>query len=208
MAESCRRQRSKRTSRCLRSRPTRSMPKFRRPPAERCSTIKVKEGETVEVGSVLALVGAQGVRQRVLNTQPPKPAAELLCPSNSGSRQPDSRSLAAAGRAKPLLQANGGQNGNTTVDELRRTKSSPLVRNIAKEHGIDITRIPGSGMSGRVTKQDILSFIETRCRTSAAGPACQRALRLCRQRPPRLNAFKSPAAGDRLRRTTASKKCR
>src|SRR3954452_22970185 len=44
---------------------------------------------------------------------------------------------------------------------MRRTKSSPLVRNIAREHGIDITRIPGSGISGRVTKQDILSFIET-----------------------------------------------
>lgn len=48
-----------------------------------------------------------------------------------------------------------------TLEELRRTKSSPLVRNIAKEHGIDISRIEGSGVSGRVTKKDILSFIET-----------------------------------------------
>ena len=56
---------------------------------------------------------------------------------------------------------NGGKNGGSTLEELRRTKSSPLVRNIAREHGIDITRIPGSGISGRVTKDDILSFIET-----------------------------------------------
>jgi 2-oxoglutarate dehydrogenase E2 component (dihydrolipoamide succinyltransferase) len=56
---------------------------------------------------------------------------------------------------------NGGHTKDATVEELRRTKSSPLVRNIAREHGIDITRIPGSGISGRVTKQDILSFIET-----------------------------------------------
>jgi 2-oxoglutarate dehydrogenase E2 component (dihydrolipoamide succinyltransferase) len=48
-----------------------------------------------------------------------------------------------------------------TVEELRKTKSSPLVRNIAKEHGVDISRIHGSGMSGRVTKNDIMSFIES-----------------------------------------------
>ena len=47
------------------------------------------------------------------------------------------------------------------MEELRRTKSSPLVRNIAKEHGIDITRIPGTGISGRVTKNDIMSFIDS-----------------------------------------------
>jgi 2-oxoglutarate dehydrogenase E2 component (dihydrolipoamide succinyltransferase) len=54
-----------------------------------------------------------------------------------------------------------GSNGQMTADELRRTKSSPLVRNIAKEHGIDISRVGGSGMSGRVTKKDIMAFIES-----------------------------------------------
>ncbi|MCV4871564.1 E3 binding domain-containing protein, partial [Escherichia coli] len=43
----------------------------------------------------------------------------------------------------------------------RRKKSSPLVRKIAAEHGIDISRIPGSGISGRVTKKDILSYLES-----------------------------------------------
>jgi 2-oxoglutarate dehydrogenase E2 component (dihydrolipoamide succinyltransferase) len=52
-------------------------------------------------------------------------------------------------------------NGQVSVEDLRRTKSSPLVRNIAKEHGVDISRIEGSGMSGRVTKKDILNFIES-----------------------------------------------
>ena len=51
--------------------------------------------------------------------------------------------------------------GSTSIEDLRRTKSSPVVRNIAKQHGIDITRIPGTGISGRVTKQDIMSFIES-----------------------------------------------
>jgi 2-oxoglutarate dehydrogenase E2 component (dihydrolipoamide succinyltransferase) len=48
-----------------------------------------------------------------------------------------------------------------SAEELRKTKSSPLVRNIAKEHGIDISRLEGTGMSGRVTKNDIMSFIES-----------------------------------------------
>ncbi len=57
--------------------------------------------------------------------------------------------------------AAGGNGREQSVEELRRTKSSPLVRNIAKEHGIDISRLEGTGMSGRVTKNDILSFIES-----------------------------------------------
>lgn len=57
--------------------------------------------------------------------------------------------------------SNGKSNGNQSIEDLRKTKSSPLVRNIAKEHGVDISRLAGSGMSGRVTKKDILSFIES-----------------------------------------------
>jgi 2-oxoglutarate dehydrogenase E2 component (dihydrolipoamide succinyltransferase) len=57
--------------------------------------------------------------------------------------------------------ANGKSNGELSLEDLRKTKSSPLVRNIAREHGIDISRLAGSGMSGRVTKRDIMSFIES-----------------------------------------------
>src|SRR5262249_7036409 len=48
-----------------------------------------------------------------------------------------------------------------TIDELRRQRSSPLVRRIAAEHNIDIRQINGTGISGRVTKNDILGFIKT-----------------------------------------------
>jgi 2-oxoglutarate dehydrogenase E2 component (dihydrolipoamide succinyltransferase) len=43
---------------------------------------------------------------------------------------------------------------------LRRQRSSPLVRRIAREHNIDIAELEGSGVGGRVTKQDILDFID------------------------------------------------
>src|SRR6185295_2455025 len=57
-----------------------------------------------------------------------------------------------------------------TAEELRRTKSSPLVRKIAQEHGVDISKLEGTGLSGRVTKNDILSFIESGTGTAAAAP--------------------------------------
>src|SRR5690606_18329897 len=47
-------------------------------------------------------------------------------------------------------------------EDRRRTKSSPLVRNIAAEHGVDLTRVAGSGVSGRVTKRDILGYLDDR----------------------------------------------
>jgi 2-oxoglutarate dehydrogenase E2 component (dihydrolipoamide succinyltransferase) len=53
---------------------------------------------------------------------------------------------------------NGGQSP-PTKEQLRRTRSSPLVRNIAREHGVDVSRIEGSGLSGRVTKSDILAYV-------------------------------------------------
>ncbi|MFN0277126.1 MAG: 2-oxoglutarate dehydrogenase, E2 component, dihydrolipoamide succinyltransferase [Pyrinomonadaceae bacterium] len=117
--------------------------------------INVQEGETVEVGSVLALVGASGGAA----VQSPKPKVQSPVVETPKAVEPTKTQQPA--HAVSAAATNGGRNGNATVDDLRRQKSSPLVRNIAKEHGIDITRIPGSGISGRVTKNDIMSFIET-----------------------------------------------
>jgi len=58
-----------------------------------------------------------------------------------------------------------------TVDELRQTRSSPVVRKIAAEHNVDIREIPGTGIAGRVTKHDILGHIETRPAGAAEAPA-------------------------------------
>ncbi len=129
------------------------------PAAGKILAINVKEGETVEVGSVLALVGAEGsaeagVRPTAVGDQP---AAAVV----QTAEQPKTETPASQVQAFAAARSSNGGNGQVSVEDLRRTKSSPLVRNIAKEHGVDIARIPGSGMSGRVTKKDILSFIET-----------------------------------------------
>jgi pyruvate dehydrogenase E2 component (dihydrolipoamide acetyltransferase) len=118
--------------------------------------IKVNEGETVEVGSVVALVGSSVGSGQAVGSQ-----LSATAPTVAVTPQPEPPTPPVLAVAAGAGTTNGGQNGSATVDELRRTKSSPLVRNIAKEHGIDISRIPGSGMSGRVTKQDIMSFIDS-----------------------------------------------
>jgi pyruvate dehydrogenase E2 component (dihydrolipoamide acetyltransferase) len=58
-----------------------------------------------------------------------------------------------------------------TVDELRQSRSSPVVRKIAAEHHVDIRQIPGTGIAGRVTKQDILGHLEGRPAETVAAPA-------------------------------------
>ncbi|HSB54128.1 MAG TPA: dihydrolipoamide acetyltransferase family protein, partial [Gemmatimonadales bacterium] len=62
-----------------------------------------------------------------------------------------------------------GSNGPETAEERLRRRSTPLVRKMAAEHGIDITSVQGSGIAGRVTKNDLLGFIETGA--PAAAPA-------------------------------------
>lgn len=131
--------------------------------------IRANEGETVEVGSVVALVGAKGSSMSAAPSAPveaAKPVETVAAASAGASTQNVSETEGRSydyqrPEAVEDAKSNVGSNGDATVEDLRKTKSSPLVRNIAKEHGIDISRISGTGMSGRVTKNDILNFIET-----------------------------------------------
>jgi pyruvate dehydrogenase E2 component (dihydrolipoamide acetyltransferase) len=81
---------------------------------------------------------------------PPSPSAPSASPS-----LPVSAPSASSPSAVPAPSR-----ADMTVDELRQTRSSPVVRKIAAEHNLDIREIPGTGIAGRVTKQDILSHIE------------------------------------------------
>jgi pyruvate dehydrogenase E2 component (dihydrolipoamide acetyltransferase) len=130
------------------------------PAAGKLLAINVQEGETVEVGSVLAIVGAAGSVVESPKTQAQSPVTEAATPKS----EPEAAASAPSPTPAPVqvqAKAAAASTGGGTIEDLRRQKSSPLVRNIAKEHGIDLSRIPGSGISGRVTKGDILSFLET-----------------------------------------------
>jgi pyruvate dehydrogenase E2 component (dihydrolipoamide acetyltransferase) len=134
----------------------------------------------------------------------PEPAQPKSAPARASSAIAPQKE-AAAPRKDPAPQpapatGNGG-GAAATAEELRRTKSSPLVRKIAQEHGVDIARLEGTGMSGRVTKNDILSFIESGApaapaRTAQTSPALQEPA------PPSVK----PAEEDRVEQMTVMRK--
>jgi 2-oxoglutarate dehydrogenase E2 component (dihydrolipoamide succinyltransferase) len=87
----------------------------------------------------------------------------------TGVAAPDEEVRKAPAAPRPGVEASAGE--GASVEEQRRAKSSPLVRKIAKEHDVDLRRVPGSGIGGRVTKHDILGYIEGRSERDGAPPA-------------------------------------
>ena len=156
--------------------------------------IRVQEGETVEVGTVLAVIGPAGAAPAEPETpaEPPapppteeapqpEPVAEAptepqpapTAPIDTPSQAPqgaESEIPAVEGQAPaaeppapapaPTVQPQAGGNGKTFI--------SPVVARIAAEHGVDPGAVTGSGQGGRVTKKDMLAFIES---GAAAPPA-------------------------------------
>jgi 2-oxoglutarate dehydrogenase E2 component (dihydrolipoamide succinyltransferase) len=118
------------------------------PAAGVLAEIAVKEGETVPVNAVVATIAAQGE------------AAAAGAASATGARGA-ATSAAAAPVAAPAAPAAAAPVAPPALAAPDRQRSSPLVRRIAKDHGVDISQIAGSGVGGRVTKQDILGFIGT-----------------------------------------------
>ena len=127
--------------------------------------IKVKEGETVPVNSVVALIGAAG--ETVAASAPPAAVAAAPSAQADGATTPAPATHVATPPSPPVPAAPA----EPTLADLRRTRSSPLVRKIAKEHGIDFTQLPGTGISGRVTKKDILAFVASGAPAPAPTPA-------------------------------------
>src|SRR5687768_4916130 len=135
--------------------------------------IKVKEGETVPVNSVVALIGAAGEKAAQSSGEPrgsspgDKPAEPNVASQADGSAAPAAATPAPAAAAQGSSEPRGFSPGDASpepandLESRLRTKSSPVVRNIAKEHGIDIRQLNGTGISGRVTKKDILAFVES-----------------------------------------------
>jgi 2-oxoglutarate dehydrogenase E2 component (dihydrolipoamide succinyltransferase) len=108
-------------------------------------SVLAQEGDTVAVNTAIATIGAAGAAAPAPPPTPAAPAAPAA-PAPPPVVPPAAPAVAAA--------AVGG-----SIEDLRRVKSSPVVRKIASEHNVNIAHIAGSGISGRVTKKDILNFI-------------------------------------------------
>jgi 2-oxoglutarate dehydrogenase E2 component (dihydrolipoamide succinyltransferase) len=91
--------------------------------------------------------------------------------------------------------------GGDGAEEALRQRSSPLVRKIAKEHNVDISQVPGSGIAGRVTKDDILAFVGGR-----EGPAGREALEAREAPEGKATPKFAPGAGDVVEKMSVMRK--
>ena len=119
--------------------------------------IRAKEGETVPVNSVVAVIGEAGAAVAapappVAPVAPIAPAAVVPAPP-----APVAASAPVPARAAAVPQAPAG---SESAAEGQKQKSSPLVRRIAKDHSVDLSRVAGTGLGGRVTKDDILGYLD------------------------------------------------
>ena len=108
--------------------------------------IKVTEGTTVQVNTVVGTIASDGEGAAV-------------------KAAPEKKAVPAPPSAKPQVPAPpapkpGSLPPTPRHEEEDHARSSPLVRKIAREHGVNLSQVEGTGLGGRITKQDILAFIE------------------------------------------------
>ena len=144
--------------------------------------ILAREGETVPVNSVVAVISPAGTKPDAARTPavaahaapPPQPRAQGDgAPTTAAPSVAPSASTAAYGGSSAPAAPSAPDTAATAepgADRLRQ-RSSPLVRKIAQEHQVDISQLQGTGIAGRVTKQDILSYIASPSRAGSAGAA-------------------------------------
>ncbi len=190
--------------------------------------IKVPEGATVQVNTVVATIAAEGEAtaakpQAAAPAKPQAPAAKPQAPEAPAAapaeKAPEPRKQAdvtapRAGQeetevptylrdraavepaAKPKEQQAVAQGAHTVVEfpsegerttEGERVRSSPLVRRIARDQNVDLNQVPGTGLGGRITRDDILKFVEQRGTQPAMAPAAA-------ARAPQPAPMQAPAA--------------
>jgi pyruvate dehydrogenase E2 component (dihydrolipoamide acetyltransferase) len=135
--------------------------------------ILVQEGQTVDVGTKLAVIGGDGAGDAAAEPQaPPEPATQAAADESMAAASEGVGDVAPSrdeGPAQPA-EAADGTGAAEVASGNGKTFVSPVVAKIASEHGVDPTQVRGTGRGGRVTKKDILNFIESGAEEEAAAP--------------------------------------
>src|SRR5690606_25803249 len=129
--------------------------------------ILVQEGQTVPVQTVVARLETEKGAAVEAASPAPEPAASAEAPAAAASPS------AAPAPAPASPGGSAGGNG-ASFEERIRTKSSPLVRKMAAEHGVELSALQGTGIAGRVTRKDLLQYLESgaaKAAPSAPAPA-------------------------------------
>jgi 2-oxoglutarate dehydrogenase E2 component (dihydrolipoamide succinyltransferase) len=147
------------------------------PTAGTLAEILVQEGETVAVQTVVARIETEAgaaatpapsapAASPAPEPAPAPPKAAAPAPAPAPAAAPAPAPVAAPAATATVAQGNGTE----TMEERLKRRSTPLVRKMVAEHNLDLAAIPGSGMAGRVTRDDVLSFLD-RGSAAAAAPA-------------------------------------
>ena len=160
--------------------------------------IKVSEGTTVQVNTVVGTIAVDGeatsapAKAAAAAPATEKAAAEKAAAEKAATEKKDEKKEERKEAAAPASPAPSPAQVQESGEE-EEARSSPLVRKIAREHGINLSQISGTGLGGRISKQDIMSFIErqssapSRPATPASQPPAASAA------PPRPAASPAPA---------------
>jgi 2-oxoglutarate dehydrogenase E2 component (dihydrolipoamide succinyltransferase) len=136
--------------------------------------ILVQEGQTVAIQTVVARIETDASVGASAPAAAPAPAAAAPAPTPAPAPAPAPAPRPAAAPAATAVaappSAPASTNGGETAEERLRRRSTPLVRKMVAEHGLDLGTIPGTGSSGRVTKSDVIQFLD-RPATAAAAPS-------------------------------------
>jgi pyruvate dehydrogenase E2 component (dihydrolipoamide acetyltransferase) len=140
------------------------------------SQILVQEGETVEVGTKLAVIAPEGAEAAPSEERPPETVPEPATAEAAAASSAVSDAPSPAPSADTVAEAAPVRGTEPEVvapapSEDGKTFVSPVVARIASEHGVDPNQVQGTGRGGRVTKKDILNFIESGARPPAPAEA-------------------------------------
>ncbi|HSC46310.1 MAG TPA: dihydrolipoamide acetyltransferase family protein [Candidatus Acidoferrum sp.] len=134
--------------------------------------IKVKEGQTVPINTVVATIDAAGAAASAPAAAPAPAAAakpEAPKPAAAPAPAPAASKPGPVPVPSPQAPAQPAAAASAAAKEGARIHSSPLVRRMAKEHGIDLASVPGTGAGGRISKQDIEAVINGGAAGASAG---------------------------------------
>jgi pyruvate dehydrogenase E2 component (dihydrolipoamide acetyltransferase) len=136
--------------------------------------ILVQEGETVDVGTKLAVIGGEGASaasgsEPQSQEGPPEPATHAAADASMAAASEGVGDVAPSEQEEPVEPAEAAQEAQAATNG--KTFVSPVVAKIASEHGVDPSQVQGTGRGGRVTKKDILNFIESGAAAAPSAPA-------------------------------------
>jgi 2-oxoglutarate dehydrogenase E2 component (dihydrolipoamide succinyltransferase) len=136
--------------------------------------IKFPEGTTVQVNTVVGTIeeaGAAAAAPSSATGREPSPSATATPAAVEADSKPQPQGAATRQANETVLEPPKAAEGEREAGEGERVHSSPLVRKLAREHNVDLHQLSGSGLGGRITKDDILRFIEQHpAGTAAAAP--------------------------------------